>query len=92
MLEKVKLALRISHTQLDDEIEEVISEARADLIRSGVSPVKAQSEADPLICATIKSYVLSKLSSDPKVREGYFTSYLYQMDNLRKSKTYMAEV
>lgn len=90
MLDKVKLALRISHTLLDSEIAETIEEAKAELIRSGISP-DAVDENDPQICGAIKTYCLYKYANDPKMTEGYLVSFQYQMDNLRKTTGYREE-
>ena len=89
MLEKVKLALRISHKLLDEDIKETIDAARADMKRSGISNVMAESEEDPLIIRAIKTYCLAVYSSDSKMAEGYQVSWEYQLDNLRKSSYYM---
>ena len=84
MLEKVKLALRISHTLLDDEITESIASARAEMVRAGVSDEVAESDL-PLVHEAIKTYCRYIYSNDTKMKEGFFTSWEYQLDNLRKS-------
>lgn len=84
MLEKVKLALRISHTHLDSDIESTISTARAEMIRSGVPESVAYSDADVVEMA-IKTYCLFVYANDTKMSEGYFKSWQYQLDNIRKS-------
>lgn len=53
MLEKVKLALRISNSAFDDEINDLIKAAEADLEVAGVSTVE---ETDPLIIRAIITY------------------------------------
>lgn len=90
MLEKVKLALRISHNLLDSDIKSTIDIARAELIRSGVSMDKAISD-DALIESAIKTYCLFVYSNDDKRTQGFFESWQYQLDNLRKSGEYNAE-
>lgn len=84
MLEKVKLALRISHNLLDVDINETIDTARAELIRSGVSKKYANSN-HPLVESAIKTYCLFVYANDDKKTQGYFDSWQYQMDNIRKS-------
>lgn len=91
MLEKIKLALRISHKYLDDEISNTIEVARAELIRSGVSADKANSQDDVLIYSAIKTYCMFAFAGDAKISDGYFKSWSYQLENLRKSSGYMAE-
>lgn len=88
MLDRVKLALRISHHLLDSEIEETIESARAEMVRSGVSRDKANQDKDVLIAKAIKTYCLASLTSEPKTAEGYQRSWEYQLDNLRKSSAY----
>lgn len=57
MLEKIKLALRISHDALDADIESNISACMHDLQRVGVSPSAAiKSSEDPLITKAAELY------------------------------------
>lgn len=91
MLEKVKVALRISHDALDQDILDSISAARMELKRNGVKAEKADSENDQLIILAIKTFCLSIYSAKEEVRNGYEASFRYQLDNLRKSSGYMQE-
>ena len=91
MLEKMKIALRVKTDFFDAEIQSVINAARLELIRAGVVPEKANSEDDDLITSAVRAYVLSKYSSDTKLRDGYAESFEYQKDNLRKSTGYRDE-
>lgn len=84
MLEKVKLALRISHNLLDSDIEDTIETARAELIRSGCSEEYANSN-HTLIVSAIKTYCLYVYANDEKKTQGFFESWQYQLDNIRKS-------
>lgn len=87
MLGKIKLALRISHNRLDSDIEETMKVARAEMIRSGISAEKANSD-DYLINKAIKTYCLAEFSNNDKMSERYYKSWEYQIDNLRKSSSY----
>lgn len=60
----IKTALRISHTALDTEILDLIEEARADLMLSGISAVKANDDKDPLIKRAIKTYCKANFGFD----------------------------
>lgn len=91
MLDKVKIALRISHNYLDSDIVDTISTARAELIRSGVLEEKANDDEDSLIASAIKTYCLFVYSSDNTRVEGYRKSWEYQLECLRKSIGYMKE-
>lgn len=84
MLEKVKLALRISHNLLDSDINDTISTARAEMIRSGVAVDVANSNLDVVEMA-IKTYCLYVYANDTKMQDGYFKSWEYQLENIRRS-------
>lgn len=84
MLDKVKLALRITHTFLDDDISDTIALARSEMVRAGVSAGLADSE-NVLIEGAIKTFCLMHYSNDSKMVEGYAQSWEYQLDNIRKS-------
>lgn len=53
MLDKVKLALRISTSAFDDEINVLIKAAEADLGIAGVTTIE---ESDPLIVRAVTTY------------------------------------
>lgn len=53
MLEKVKLALRITTTAFDSELNDLITAALADLGIAGVTPTP---EGDPLIIRAVTTY------------------------------------
>ena len=61
MLEKIKLALRITHNKLDDEIQDLINSCLRDLSISGV---KNLDENDPLIQQAVKIYIKSEMEQD----------------------------
>lgn len=84
LLEKVKLALRISHNLLDSEITDVIASARQELVRAGVSEDIANGDME-LVETAIKTYALEYYASDTKEAERYSNSFKYQLDCLRKS-------
>lgn len=91
MLKKVKLALRINHNLLDSEIQDTIDTARAELVRSGVLESRAEDVTDTLISNAIRTYCLYTYANDSKMAEGYFKSWQYQLDNLRKTYNYNTE-
>lgn len=91
MLEQVKTALRISHNVLDDDINMTIETACTECIRAGV-PVEVMSDySNPLVTSVIKTYCMYAYA-DKDNAERYFNSFTYQLDNLRKSLTYIEEV
>jgi uncharacterized phage protein (predicted DNA packaging) len=75
MLNDVKTALRISNTAFDTDISDLIEEARADLILSGVSSVKANDDLDPLIKRVIKTYCKANFGFDNPDAERLQQSY-----------------
>lgn len=89
--DKVKTALRISHTKLDSEIADNIATARAEMVRLGITESKAEDDTDPLIVTAIKTYVLSVMASSDENRKGYDESWKYQLDCLSKTSAYITE-
>lgn len=82
--DKVKLALRISHNLLDNEISDVITSARQEMLRAGVDSEVAASDME-LVQTAIKTYALEYYAQDPKDAERYSASFKYQLDCIRKS-------
>lgn len=83
--DKIKLALRISHDLLDGEITELITTARAEMTRAGVPDSVAEDTSNDVVTQAIKTYALYSMADDEKKAEGYFESWQYQLDNIRKS-------
>lgn len=87
LIDKIKVALRISHTKLDDEITDLIATAKAEMERAGIIADKIDEE-DELIVDAIKVFCKYNMASDEKQRDGFFVSWTYQLDNLRKTSAY----
>lgn len=87
-LEKAIVAeLRLSNasaTNLLPTIQRNINTARSELIRTGVSPVLANS-SHALIEDAIICFCLSKMGDNKAEREEYCENFKDQCDNLRKS-------
>lgn len=81
--EKVKLALRISHNYLDDEISDVIMAAKQEMKRAGVSEIIVDSQLE-VVETAIKTYALAYYA-DPEKGAKYMESFKYQLDNIRKT-------
>lgn len=92
-LEKaVAAALRLSDAaaeKLLPTIRRNILTARAELIRSGVSAVLAESE-HPIVEDAIITFCLYKMD-DESLAERNWSAFQYQQDNLRKSTIREAE-
>lgn len=90
LFEAVKARLNIYRTDLKDEqIRDMIDEAKAELSRSGVLANKANDEEDALIRSAIKAYCQWKNTDDEKMSNLFFQSFLYQQDCIRKSAGYI---
>lgn len=74
ILDDVRQALRIKHVALDNEIIDLINEAKADLALSGVDPTKINDD-DPLIKRAIKTYAKANFGLENKDSEKYQASY-----------------
>jgi len=84
IIDKVKLALRISTSALDAEITDQIKAAKEELIRAGVPATVVSSEGD-LVVLAVKTFTLANMCDDDKDATRYEESFRYQMDNLRKT-------
>lgn len=83
ILGKLKLALRISHDKLDEDIRSDIDACLADLAACGVEYPQI---TDPLIYNAIKLYVRASYTDDPVKGAEYLKRY-----NALKSCLQMAE-
>lgn len=72
MLNKVKLALRINKNNFDEELNDLIEEAKLDLITTGVIVID---DKDHLIQKAIKTYCKANFGLDNKDSEKYQDSY-----------------
>lgn len=84
MLEKVKLALRITTAVFDSEIEDLIAAALADL---GIAGVIALDETDPLIIRAVTTYCRTNFGT-PDEYERLKTSYDEQKAQLQTATGY----
>lgn len=89
LLEDVKLALRITSSAFDNEVEDLIKAARQDLILSGVSQNKAQDENDPLIKRAITVYCKAHFGYDNPEAERFQRAYDMLKAHLTLSQEYM---
>lgn len=77
MIESIKGALRVTSNDplIIEEIEDLISSARMDLIQSGVSKIKADSDEDALIKRAIVLYSKANYGLDSPNAERFADSY-----------------
>lgn len=91
MLDSVRKALRISSNHFDDELQDLIDAAKADLALSGISPDKVPEEgqvSDPLIRRAITTYVKAHFGLDNPDSEKYQQSYNMLKQHLTLSSEY----
>lgn len=91
LLGKIKLALRIDTDDLDEEIQDTIDAAKADLKLCGVLENKIV-DTDPLIIRAVKTFCKYEFSSDDKESAKYRLSYEMLRDHLSLSIDYTVEV
>lgn len=87
-IEDIRGRLRIKHTCFDDEITDLIGEARADLLLGGILPSKVSNESDMLIKRAIVTYVKANFGLDNADAEKYRDSYNSIRKHLMLSKEY----
>ena len=88
LIDDVKLALRISGSAFDFEIQGLIDAAKADLQLSGVHPDKAKDEGDPLIRRAIVVYCKAHFGYDNPEAERFQQSYDMLKAHLTLSQEY----
>lgn len=88
MLNKVKDYLRENEGYSDDEIQDLIDAAKADLMLSGVHKDKV-TDTDPLIKRAITLYCKANFGyEDPKLSERFQESYISLKHHLTLSAEY----
>lgn len=80
MLDRIKLALRISHTALDEDILADIDACRADLEMHGVT---GDPETEPLIFNAVKLYCKAAYTDDVSKSKEFMQRYEALRDNLK---------
>ncbi|WP_195929341.1 head-tail connector protein [Clostridium sp. 1001270J_160509_D11] len=88
MLNKIKLALRISTDSFDEELRDLIDACKSDLYLSGVNYVN---EDDSLIKRAIILYCKANFGLDNKDSEKYDKSYCLLKQHLALSGEYKDE-
>lgn len=87
LLSRIKTNLGIMHELLDDEIEALIVEARAELARLGVPEDVAESDEGtyPTVDSAIVVYACYRRMLGTAEGDGYLRAWEYQSDCLRKT-------
>lgn len=87
LLDDVKLALRITSSAFDSEVQDLIGATIADLQLSGVQPAKLDAD-DPLIKRAIITYVKANFGYDNPEAERFQRSYDMLKAHLTLSQEY----
>ena len=88
----IKKRLRITHNKLDDQFEQDIEAAKAELVRVGVLKNVVDEKNNPLIDKAIIAYCMWVESDSEKMSNGYELQWNQWKDELRKSPKYGYEV
>lgn len=88
LLDDVKMALRITSSAFDNEIEGLIEAAKADLRLSGVTDAKVKDDGDPLIRRAIVVYCKANFGYDNPEAERFQQSYDMLKAHLTLSQEY----
>ena len=94
IIDDVKLALRISGTTYDNELNDLIAAAKADLSYSGIDAAKVDNLGvmDPLIKRAIVLYCKSNFGLDNADSEKYYNCYRQLETHLALSEDYQLVV
>jgi uncharacterized phage protein (predicted DNA packaging) len=91
LIDKVKLALKIDDNTLDDDIQDTIDAAIADMKLCGIFESKIV-DTDTLILRAIKTFCKAEYSKDDKESGRYRDSYEMLRNHLSMSIDYNTEV
>ena len=91
ILDDIKIALRISNTAYDSEINDLVVAARADLRLSGILESKVNDDTDPLIKRAIMVYVKASFGWNNPDAERLQQSYDMLKCHLALSQEYTVE-
>lgn len=84
MLEDIKLALRITHDKIDNDLEQMEKTVKSDLLRAGAKPEVIVDE-NPLVRRIIIIYCKRELTSSVEKRDRFHQAYEQMLDEIRKS-------
>lgn len=90
LLDRVKTALRITHSKLDEDIEQHISACIAELDRVGVEVPDDTEAVAPLLETAVKIYVMARYDYLGKGTQ-YQTDYEKLRDALSLSQKYRGD-
>ena len=87
-LGKIRFAVRrVSGTQVDAELTDIILQCRADLIRMGVQETTAEDENNELVLGCCRCFARWQFGINGDDAERNRDDYMVLADNLRKSQS-----
>ena len=90
-LDDFRRLLRLTATELDGEIKDLINAARDDLVLGGVLPERAQDEGDALVKRAISTYVKAEFGLDNPDADRLRESYRHLKIGLALASDYVGE-
>lgn len=87
ILDRVKLAIRRSHSKLDSDLQADIDACLQDMTMRGI---KSPNPDNPLIFAAVKLYCLSTTNDDPVKGAAYYQRYEDLRDSILLNGSYDA--
>ena len=89
---KMRKAVRLNGTAFDDELTDLIEEARRDMESLGVLVTKTTDETDMLILGAVRCFVRWKFAQTPEDENGNMRDYMTLRDELRRKTEYTEAV
>ena len=87
ILDRVKLAIRRSHSKLDSDLQADIDACLQDMTMRGI---KSPNPSNSLVFAAIKLYCLSTTAKDPSEGAAFFQRYEDLRDSMLSNGSYDA--
>lgn len=91
-LSAMKKAAGLTASYYDDEVTDLIEQARAEMIRCGILSTMAVSESDQLVKGAIRTFVQACKAENSSEAERLMASYIQQVESLSKSADYRSDV
>ena len=88
LIDDVKLSLRISSTDLDIEVQDLIDTAKAEMTLTGIDVVR-KTDADPLIKRAIITYCKANFDTETQESDRLLKAYQSLKEHLSFASDYM---
>ena len=91
-LASVMKAAGLTASFYNDEVTDLIEQARADMARSGIVSYLVVDESDYLVKGAIKTFVKAEKAESSEESERLFESYRLQVESMSKSSFYRGDI